>query len=517
VTRRELLFSAAGDAGQVFAALSTRYTVLAAPATSGSWTCLDTPDWRLHKAGLTLRDARTGRRAELVLSNGSGAPEIAVGRVRTWPARVDALPAGNVHDRVAAAVGVRALVPMAQVDVRSIPMTLQDENAKIRVRIRVDLQRLQGGGHQPLPLRVIISPLRGYDGDADRCAAILDAALPRLETTEATATIAMSAAGHVPGEMPTPALELDPAAPAAESVAIVLISLLGRTTASVPGVLADLDTEYLHDLRTSVRATRSVLRQAGEVLPSSQVRDFAAEFSWLAGLTSPVRDADVMLQLLAGSEGVQVGDLDALAPLTRFIATRRARAQRVLRDGLESARYGQLVANWRSTLRRAQDSEVATAPLTAIYLAELAGEAYDRIRHEAAEVTERSEAAHLHKLRKDCKQMRYLLDTFASAYSPAPLGRALKSLKRLQNTLGTIQDSAVQRALLTDSVAALTKRGIAVGDDVETTLQAGALRERIALRDAQAREELLERLNGFCGKNGRATIRGLRARTAELA
>jgi CHAD domain-containing protein len=294
---------------------------------------------------------------------------------------------------------------------------------------------------------------------------------------------------------------------------MVLQSLLERTTSTVPGVLADLDPEYLHDLRTSVRATRSVLRQAGEVLPSSQVEDFASEFAWLAGLTSPVRDADVLLQLLAGDEDVQVADLDALAPLVRYLSSKRSRAQRLLREALESARYGQLVANWRSTLRRAQDGEIASAPLTAPYLAELAGHAYTRIRAEAADVTEHSEPAQLHKLRKSCKQMRYLLDTFASVYSPKPLTSTLKSLKRLQNTLGTIQDCAVQREMFTEAMQTLNKRGVAV----ETTLQVGALRERLALRDAAARTELLERLDGFCGKNGRATIRRLQSRTAELA
>jgi CHAD domain-containing protein len=512
VAQRELLFSAAGDAGQVFAALSSRYSVLAAPATTGSWTCLDTPDWRLHKAGLTLNDSRTGRRAELVLSNGADV-HVASGRVRAWPARVDALPAGELHDRVSAAVGVRALVPMAQVDVRSIPMTVLDESAKIRVRIRVDQQRLHSGSHQPLPLRVIITPLRGYDGDADRCVAILDAALPRLDTNDSTATIAMTAAGHVPGEVQIPATVLDPSAPAAESVANVLQALLERTTATVPGVLADLDPEYLHDLRTSVRATRSVLGQAGEVLPSAQVEDFAAEFAWLAGLTSPVRDSDVLLMVLAGDDEVQTSDLDALAPLVRHISAQRTRAQRSLRQALESARYGQLVANWRSTLRRAQGGHIATAPTTAAYLADLAGHAYARIGVEAADITAQSEAAQLHRLRKHCKQMRYLLDTFASVYSPTPLSGTLKSLKRLQNSLGTVQDCAVQRKMLTAAMLALTKRGV----DVETTLQVGALRERLAQRDAQARAELLERLDAFCGKSGRATVRRLQTQTAERA
>jgi CHAD domain-containing protein len=511
VTRRELVFSAAGDAGQVFAALSSRYTVNAAPATSGSWTCLDTPDWLLHRAGLTLRDARSGRKAELVLggADAGGDPLIEQARVRAWPASVAALPPCQLRERVAAAVGVRALVPMAQVDVRSIPMSILDADDKTLVRVRVDQQRLHGKGNQPLPLRVLITALRGYEDDAGRCAALLTASLPQLETSDATATIAMTVAGHEPGRETVPRIELDPTAPAAQSVARVLHRLIDVATTVVPGVMADIDPEYLHDLRTSLRATRSVLGQAGDVLPSAQVEAFGDEFQWLASLTSPVRDLDVLLLMLTGHDATQIGDLDALAPLTRYLTTRRTRVLRTLRDGLESARYGQLIANWRTTLAQAEVSGPATAPLTAPFIAELAQHAYHRIRTEAEGVTAQTAATELHQLRKHCKQMRYLLDGFATGYSPAPLRRTLKVLKRLQDSLGSIQDSTVQRAILTGAATALAGRGTGA----ETMLQIGALRDRIAECDAAGREDLVERLVAFCGKTGRANARALERRT----
>lgn len=509
MTRHELVFSEAGDVGQVFDALSARYTVLAAPAMAGSWTCLDTPDWRLHQHSLTLRDARWGRRADLVLggANGTGEPLIVSARVKKWPARVDSIPASELRDRVAAAVGIRALVPMAQVDVRSIPMTLLDSDQKTRVRVRVDQQRLHGTGGAPLPLRVLISALRGYEADAKRCASLLTKSLPKLETFEATATIAMMAAGHTPGQSTQPALDLDPDAPAVVSLAAVLTRWFDQIEQTVPGVLADLDTEYLHQLRTSVRATRSMIGQAGHLLPTSQVDAFAAEFGWLGSLTSPVRDLDVLLLLLAGNADIDLAGVVDLEPLVRQLTTKRNRAQRELRAGLDSPRFAELASSWHKTLEQAATPGTATSEPTAACASELAVAAYHRIVADAETVDEATPPNQLHHLRKQCKQMRYLLDGFASAFEPAALSRTLKSLKALQDNLGDIQDAEVQRAVLADSAAVLAR----LQAPVELLLSIGALRERIAARDAAARVDLADRLEAFRSKRSMATIESLGA------
>ena len=54
--------------------------------------------------------------------------------------------------------------------------------------------------------------------------------------------------------------------PAAEAAATILLRLLDTVEANVAGVLADIDTEFLHDLRVSVRRTRSALKLFGDAL-----------------------------------------------------------------------------------------------------------------------------------------------------------------------------------------------------------------------------------------------------------
>ena len=70
--------------------LSTAFTVRQEPGAAGSGmhrrTWLDTFDWRLYKAGLTLQFEQARRRGRLVLSQADGTPQ-AEQPVTRWPRR----------------------------------------------------------------------------------------------------------------------------------------------------------------------------------------------------------------------------------------------------------------------------------------------------------------------------------------------------------------------------------------------------------------------------------------------
>jgi CHAD domain-containing protein len=54
----------------------------------------------------------------------------------------------------------------------------------------------------------------------------------------------------------------------------------------------------------------------------------------------------------------------------------------------------------------------------------------------------------LHRLRIDCKKLRYLLEFFISLYKADDTARIIKPLKRLQDNLGTFNDLDVQEHAL---------------------------------------------------------------------
>ena len=224
----------------------------------------------------------------------------------------------------------------------------------------------------------------------------------------------------------------------------VLLQLLDTLEANVPGTLRDIDTEFLHDLRVAVRRTRSALKLAGDVLPASVPARFRPEFKWLGDLTTPTRDLDVYLLNYDEMADALVSATPAeLEPFHAHLARRRVIEQRALARGLRSARFSRLTCEWRSVLTG------LSVPRAGERTAELAARrlrrAHRRVLRQGRAISADSPAEQLHDLRKRCKELRYLLEIFASVFDPQAYQRALKDLKGLQDCLGEFQDHQVQQ------------------------------------------------------------------------
>ena len=88
------------------------------PASTWRRTWLDTFDWRLYRAGLTLEQVTARGRVELTLTGRDGevlASERlpADGRV-SWPSLLTALPPGPLRELLEPVAGIRALSPVAR-------------------------------------------------------------------------------------------------------------------------------------------------------------------------------------------------------------------------------------------------------------------------------------------------------------------------------------------------------------------------------------------------------------------
>ena len=477
-------------------------------------TWLDTFDWRLYRAGLTLQYAGPRGHGELVLTGPAGQQLAArfadPARPARWPCPPEALPPGPLRDQVAAVAGLRALLPVVTAVSQVHEVRLLNADDKTVTRIAVDAMALPGPCPGSLPTRLAVTGVRGYAGAARRACRVLDDAAGVTLSGQTALDAALHAAGrHALDYTGKVDVALGPGMPGAEAVTAILLQQLDTLEANVNGVLHDTDTEFLHDMRIAVRRTRSALKLLGDMLPGELTLRFASEFRWLGDITTPLRDLDVQLlsvpPMAAGLVAARSADLD---PFLAYLARRRTAERRKLSRALRSARFAAVAGDWRKALLVPRETRGRAGLRAADLSADRTRRAYGRVLKLGSAITPGSPPESLHTLRKRGKELRYVLEFFASLHDPEAYRAVLGDLKRLQDCLGDFQDSQVQQQEIRSLAAAMMTAGAA---PAPTLLAMGELAAHLGLRQRRARAEFAERFAGFAGIPGRrrmATLTG---------
>jgi len=481
LTREAVLQQAFGD----------RYTVKETEVTSEVMTHLDTADWRLRRGGIDL--AFVPKSGQLVAHRGNSRVEQPAGSIG-WPALISRIPEGPVREVIRGAVGVRALLPFATSQNRCDSFAVLNRDAKTVARVKWRQGSVQTPQERPLPVRVQVDPLRGYAADAAKVERLLALGTPLTATRDTW----FEALWAMPGLGPTATQRfgMQRAQAADLAVADALLGYLAELEANVEGIVADIDTEYLHDFRVAVRRTRSVLKLLGDVLPDGLAARMGAEFRWLGDVTSATRDLDVYL-LGIGDMARLVARPGSLDPFGAYVRKRRAAEHRALVRALRSDRFVELGAAWRADL-----ATVMSAPSrhreTAAQLAE---DRLHRIFRKATTrsraITSKSPSEQVHSLRKTCKEMRYLLEVFKPLCNPDAYRDVITDFKELQTVLGDFQDGEVQAAALRQFAQEMMSEGSV---DSETLLAMGELSARFEVRQRRARNILTKRHEMYLGK-----------------
>ncbi len=434
----------AGEGGRIepatiVTALSARYVVATASRQLVRRVCLDTFDQRLRTAGLSLEHQRMDSGERVVVGRtGPASPLVAPAKELHWPAHADVLPDGPVREAVAGVAGIRALMVVSDEKWRMSLLELHNEDGKIVVRIELDEPVSAGAG----PARLTVLTLRGYDKQGRQATRILTGlGLRAFEPGEDRESVGAK-----------PKAKVDSAVPASVLLTIALQDFSAAMRANLPGLLDDVDTEFLHDFRVAVRRTRSALKLGRAALPEVMRTRWEMEFKWLGDLTTPVRDLDVYELDLPTMEGwLMSADAADLEPFSTFLRRRRTAERDVLVRGLRSARFLRLVQEWDEQLTRLAEAHGGAEGRrpTAGRLAERSlSLAYRRVLHGGAAISDDSPAEDLHRLRKRCKELRYALEVFAPVVAKGPRKRAVSQLQALQDVLGRFQDSEVHRQAL---------------------------------------------------------------------
>ena len=470
-------------------ALASHLSIQAEPTHVSQWTFYDTFDGRLHAAGLTLRHG-DGQLAIVELATGSERAHAPLDRAPEKLFEAD-LPE-PLRAPLAPLIEMRALTTLACVKSRFRRLAVLNEDEKTVVRLNEETA-------DGLRTRVNAVAVRGYDKDLARVREILGDSLGLTETEEPLADAAIAAAGTAPGGVSS---KLDLALTRGEPAGTAAEKVLARThaivLANLPGTLADVDSEFLHDLRVANRRARSLLRQLKDVFAPEPLERLREELKWIQQVTGDTRDLDV--QLLDFED---YSDREALKPLHDVLVLRRAKAFATMKRALQTKRAERVLEHW-ADLRALPDSD----PIEAV-AGDRIGKVYRRMVRMGEAIADDSPHEALHDLRKVGKELRYLLEFFGDLFAAEEVKPMIKALKALQDVLGRFQDFEVQA----DTLRALTTDVAAQPGGNEGLLAMGVLIDRLSRAQHQARTRVRRPVRRVLG--GAAARRRSRRRSDE--
>jgi CHAD domain-containing protein len=478
----------------------------------------DGPDLAVHRVLLDTFDWRV-RRAGGVLSWGGGTlswRDRDTGHIHTvrqevpprWPADV---AAGTVHDLLADACDVRVLLPRVEIDLTVRRYRVLDGLDKTVTW--VDLERGSVDDGTPVA-SLVVRGVRGYDGAhagfVHRLAEELDASAADADPADTLYAAAGLEPGGYTGDFE---VSLKPTMAANKAIARTCRHLLHTMRTNEDGVIADLDTEFLHDFRVAVRRTRSMLGASTRVFPHPVRDDFHRRFKWLGDITTPARDLDVFsLAIPDYAVAAARGNLAVLRPLVDLVAADQQQAHAELTKALLSQDYADLVSDWGETLDTLATDEETTEAKDPI--AEVARrriwKAYRVVRQGGRAIDEDSPPEMLHQLRKDAKKLRYLLEAFGALFEADRTPVAVRELKRLQDNLGSFQDTEVQSQNLREFAMRIARRPT----DADTVMTLGVLSNHLEQLQHDARTQFAKRFARFDRADNRTRYERLFSPTA---
>lgn len=494
----------------VIAALRRHGAVEVEPRRSADRVHLDTFDGRLADGGLTLWRESASRSVPMTLTlvdpDGSSRP------VTAAPARADRIFAsdiatGAIRDRIAALIESRALTPQVRVrsSVRRITVCNADGKTVVRVAIEDPMVVLARRATAALSRRVHVIPVRGYPGAFRRVTELLGSELELSVAAEPIVADAHRVAGVAVGGVSSRVdVTVEPGMRADHATIVICRRLADIVEANLPGTLADVDTEFLHDLRVAVRRTRSVVKQMTGMFPPVATERARADLRWIQEITGPTRDLDVQIAqwpaLVAAVNPTRADDLGAVDDLLR---RHRGAAFTRMRRQMKGQRYETAWTAWRELLDRplsvvddADHSEpivdVAGRRVRAVYRSIV--KRGSEIDHAAPET--------LHDLRKRGKELRYLLELFGDLWPADAVQPLVSTLKDLQDELGRFQDDEIHSGQLRQLAPELAT----MPSGTDAIIALGAVIDELAADQRRAREDFADRFAPFAATGTRDLV-----------
>lgn len=458
----------------LFSRLPDRYIVQEGEVLVDALCYLDTFDWRLYDKGFICLRQGNG---VCVLTDFAGGYRVEA----QGPAHKKIFPRdftdGVLGEKLCSVAGIRALLHQAEISRQSQSFQIVNQDQKIVLRGTCERDQLLVQDEAPRAIggSLRLQGVRGYGRILARVTGILQGqGLEPGYPEERGLRLALAVMGRKPLDYSSQfSITLDPGEAIVQAAQKIFLRLLEGMERNVPGIVEDIDPEFLHDFRVALRRTRSLLGSMKKRVPPDDAEHFQRQFQKIGVVSGPVRDLDVYL---LGKNGYQAmlpeGLQEGLTVFFDGLARQRVKELRLLKKTFQSKGFRQVLSQWR---RYVEDSLLASA-LAAGHepCKEVAAKAIRKrlqsILKDGAQISPQSPDAALHRLRIQAKKLRYLLEFYRSLFPESEMDFFVKSLKKLQDNLGSFNDLSVQQRMLGQY-----EEGLAGGEQKKSIKVAAAL------------------------------------------
>ena len=231
----------------------------------------------------------------------------------------------------------------------------------------------------------------------------------------------------------------------------ILSFQLSRLQQNIPGAVADIDTEFVHQARVATRRMRTMIRLFRGAIPERSAIYFAGELLWLASLFGAVRDLDVfMLNLPKFLAEIELAPKKVIGILLRQIQEERQFLLADLKAGLTSTRF-RIFSLRLSTFAKRKPAVNPLSPLALTTVDKIAPEIISTRVEEVMKrgniLLMRPKLKNYHKLRIEFKKLRYASEFFNSALG-GRLSPFIVEVVKIQDCLGELQDTVFTKGLI---------------------------------------------------------------------
>lgn len=426
--------------------LALTYQIIRKPIRKKTITYFDTFDWRLFKKHLTFQQENDAAYL-FSLKNQKMLGVSKISPLRTvyhwWE-----MPAGKLQKQLAAIIDMRVLLPIISCDFRIRTYEILNEDGKIIARLLVNSPTIHRQNKIKRLRRFLeVEAIRGYGAEFHIIKKIVEeqgfipAERPFLFEI-------FHAAQIQPGSYSSRiAIQLEPTMSAHLAVKKICRQMLTNIQLNLAGIINDWDSEFLHDFRVAIRRTRSILAQMKMVFPIKRLNYFRQKLGEVQKTTNHLRDLDVYLLRKRNYCTILPPYLrDGLDALFQEITAEREKEYERIKSFLSEPLNLDILKEWESYLQqenlpRRRNSQRPILPFSK----KVIRRRLEKVLVKGGRLLKKQPGQEeLHKLRIQCKKLRYLLEFFSSLYPEKKIAVLVERLRFLQDLLGEINDFSIQ-------------------------------------------------------------------------